>query len=300
MSARPAAGLLPSRTAATLIGFVAILLWSCLAALTTLSGRVPPFQLAAMTFAIGGGAGALSWLFRPGAARALAQPWRVWALGIFGLFGYHALYFFALRSAPPAEAGLINYLWPLLIVLLSSLLPNERLRWHHVAGALLGLAGTIVLFAGGRSFTVSPAYVPGFLAAFCAAFVWAIYSVLSRRFAAVPTDAVVGFCLATAALSALCHLAFEPTVWPAGAAEWLAVLALGLGPVGIAFYTWDHGVKRGDIRVLGALSYCAPVLSTGLLILAGSAVATPQIAAATLLIAGGGILAAKDLVGPRA
>ncbi len=287
----------PTRSAtATAIGFVAILLWSCLALLTAVSGKSPPFQLAALTFAIGGSLGALSWLFRPGAARALRQPWRVWALGIAGLFGYHALYFFALRSAPPAEAGLINYLWPLLIVLLSALLPNERLRWHHVAGALLGLAGTIVLFVGGGSFRLAPEYLPGFVAAFVAAFVWSIYSVLSRRFAAVPTDAVVGFCLVTALLAGLCHLAIEQTVWPQNLTEWIAIVALGLGPVGIAFYTWDFGVKRGDIRVLGALSYCAPILSTGLLILGGYANATPQLVTATALIAGGGFLAAKDML----
>ncbi|NIK48644.1 aromatic amino acid exporter YddG [Variibacter gotjawalensis] len=285
-----------SRNAATLVGFVAVLLWSCLAFLTALSGKMPPFQLAAVTFALGGGMGAVSWLFRRGAARALVQPWQVWLLGISGLFGYHALYFFALRSAPPAEAGLINYLWPLLIVLLSSFLPNEHLRWHHVAGALLGLAGTIVLFSGGKGFVIKPEYVPGFVAAFIAAFVWSTYSVMSRRFAAVPTDAVVGFCLVTAFLAAICHLAFEQTVWPQTFTEWLAVIALGFGPIGIAFYTWDFGVKRGDIRVLGALSYCAPVLSTGLLILTGFATATPQILFATLLIAGGGFLAAKDML----
>jgi drug/metabolite transporter (DMT)-like permease len=287
----------PARSAtATLIGFAAILLWSCLALLTSLSGKSPPFQLAAMTFAIGGGMGALSWLFRRGAARSLAQPWQVWLLGIAGLFGYHALYFFALRSAPPAEAGLINYLWPLLIVLLSAFLPNEHLRWHHVAGALLGLAGTIVLFMGGKEFRLDAGYVPGFAAAFVAAFVWSTYSVLSRRFAAVPTDAVVGFCLVTALLAALSHLAFETTVWPQGVVEWAAIVALGLGPVGAAFYAWDFGVKRGDIRVLGALSYCAPILSTGLLILGGFAAATPQILLATALIAGGGFLAAKDML----
>ena len=139
---------------ATLIGFSAILMWSLLSLLTVASGTVPPFQLAAMTFAIGGTLGALSWLFRPGAVKALRQPPEVWALGVGGLFGYHALYFFALRLSPPAEAQLVSYLWPLLIVLGSALLPNERLKAHHVIGALIALAGTIVLFVrrGGLSF----------------------------------------------------------------------------------------------------------------------------------------------------
>ena len=255
---------------ATLIGFTAILMWSLLSLLTVASGTVPPFQLAAMTFAIGGGLGAATWLFRPGAPRALKQPWPVWALGVGGLFGYHALYFLALRLAPPAEAQLVSYLWPVLIVLLSALLPGERLRLHHVAGALIALCGTVLLFAG-RGVTLTGAYLPGFAAAFVAAFTWAIYSVLSRRFADVPSDAVVGFCLATAVLAAISHIVFEQTHWPENLGQWLAVAALGIGPVGAAFYVWDIGMKRGDIRVLGVASYLAPLLSTLFLVLAGYA-----------------------------
>ena len=283
---------------ATLIGFSAILMWSFLALLTVASGRVPPFQLAAMTFAIGGAVGAASWLFRRGAASALRQQTDVWALGVGGLFGYHALYFLSMRLAPPAEAGLINYFWPLLIVLLSALLPHERLRLHHVAGALLGLAGTVVLIAGQDRLALAAEYIPGYAAAFVAAFVWATYSVLSRRFASVPSDAVAGFCLVTAALAAVCHVAFETTVWPGGASQWLAVMALGLGPVGAAFYAWDFGVKRGDIRVLGAASYAAPILSTLFLVLAGYAAASVSLAVAAALITGGGLLAAKDMIRP--
>jgi drug/metabolite transporter (DMT)-like permease len=285
-----------TRLKATLIGFSAILMWSFLAVLTVASGRVPPFQLAALTFAIGGAVGAASWLVRRGAAKALRQPAEVWGLGVGGLFGYHALYFSAMRLAPPAEAGLLNYFWPLLIVLLSALLPHELLRLHHVAGAMLGLIGTVVLFAGQDQLALAAEYVPGYSAAVVAAFVWATYSVLSRRFATVPSDAVAGFCLITAALAAVCHLAFETTAWPSNASQWLAVVALGVGPVGTAFYAWDFGVKHGDIRVLGAVSYAAPILSTLFLVLAGYAVASVPLAVAAALITGGGLLAAKDLI----
>ncbi len=282
------------RMLATLVGFSAILMWSFLSVLTVASGQVPPFQLAAMTFLIGGGLGAMTWPFRAGAAAALKQRPEVWALGVGGLFGYHALYFIALRLAPPAEAGLINYLWPLLIVLFSALLPNERLWLHHIAGALLGLTGAVLLFAG-RGLELAGDFIPGYAAAFVAAFAWSTYSVLSRRFASVPTDAVAGFCLVTAALAAVFHLAFEITVWPQRATQWLSVAALGIGPVGAAFYAWDFGVKHGDIRVLGAGSYAAPVLSTLFLVLAGYAKPSPTLAISAALIAGGGLLAAKDM-----
>jgi drug/metabolite transporter (DMT)-like permease len=290
--------MMTARTA-TLIGLAAILLWSLLAVLTVATGKIPAFQLAAMTFAIGAVVGSLSWIGRPGAIGALRQPLKVWVVGVGGLFGYHALYFLALRFAPPAQAGLLNYLWPLLIVLFSSLLPGERLAPHHIIGTLLGLAGTVLLLAGTGHHGFAPGQVPGLLAAFVAAFVWAAYSVMSRRLKSVPTDAVAGFCLVTAVLAAIMHQAVETTVWPETPTQWFAVAALGIGPVGIAFYVWDIGMKRGDIRVLGAASYATPLLSTAFLILAGFAAPSPSILIAALLIAGGGLIAAKDMVWKR-
>jgi drug/metabolite transporter (DMT)-like permease len=283
---------------ATLIGLTAILMWSLLAVMTVATGKIPAFQLAAMTFAIGAATCALTWIGRADAFKALRQPLVAWIVGVGGLFGYHALYFLALRFAPPAEAGLLNYLWPLLIVLFSSLLPGERLASHHIIGALLGLIGTMLLFAGNTG-GFSPHQVPGLIAAFVAAFVWATYSVLSRRLKSVPTDAVAGFCAVTALLAALVHALVETTVWPDRALQWAAIVALGVGPVGAAFYAWDIGMKRGDIRVLGAASYATPLLSTAFLIFAGFAKASANIALAALLIAGGGLIAAKDMVFKR-
>src|ERR1700748_923994 len=241
-----------TRATATLIGFCAILLWAFLAYFTAASGNVPPFELLALTFGIGGIAGVALWPFRPGAARAIIQPWPVYLLGVGGLFGYHAAYFIALRNAPPVEAGLINYLWPLLIVVFSALLPGEKLKWQHIAGVILALAGAALVVTGGHGFALDPRYLSGYAAALFAAVVWGVYSVASRRVAHVPSDAITGFCLVTAALATIVHFVVEPTVWPANAWQWAAIVGLGLGPVGLAFYVWDIGVKRGDIQVLGA------------------------------------------------
>src|SRR4051812_11000623 len=238
----PGMRLMTHRTA-TLIGLTAILMWSLLAVLTVATGKIPAFQLAAMTFAIGALTGFVTWVGRPNAFRALRQPALAWIVGVGGLFGYHALYFLALRFAPPAEAGLLNYLWPLLIVLFSAALPGERLAPHHIIGALLGLAGTVLLLAGSRSSGFTPGQIPGLTAAFVAAFVWATYSVLSRKLKSVPTDAVAGFCLVTALLAAAVHGLVEVTVWPETMVQWLAILALGVGPVGVEFYAWDIGMK---------------------------------------------------------
>ncbi|MFO6464868.1 DMT family transporter [Jannaschia sp. KMU-145] len=277
-----------TRGIATALGFGAVLLWAVLALLTTQAQGIPPLQLLALCFAIGGGA---SLLLRPRAWRTWRQPWRVWALGVGGLFGYHLLYVLSLRMAPPVEASLIAYLWPLLIVLMSATV--QRLRWFHIAGALLGLAGAVLVVSGGRFEVFAPSAGHG--VALAAAFVWSGYSVLSRRVAEVPTEIVGGFCVAAAVLSALAHLALEAWVWP-DAGGWLAIAGLGLGPLGAAFFLWDIGCKRGDLAVLGAASYAAPLLSTLVLVAAGLADASWVLGAACALITGGAVLAAQDLL----
>ncbi|MCP4380201.1 MAG: EamA family transporter [Hyphomicrobiales bacterium] len=284
------------RRQATAVGFIAVLMWSMLAGLTAASGPMPPFLLTSVAFAISGMLG-LIWLAATDNWSHLVQPVRVWAVGVGGLFGFHFFYFTALRGAPPVEASLIAYLWPLLIVVFSAFLPGERLRWFHAAGALLGLIGTIVL--AGRSIVADAGSIPGYSAALAAAVTWSIYSLLSRRLSSIPTGAVAGFCLATAVLSASAHCLLEETGWPATTDEWLAVVGLGLMPVGAAFYLWDYGVKHGDIQVLGASAYAAPLLSTAILIAAGFAVPTWSIVVATVLIGGGAALASKDVVQRR-
>lgn len=276
---------------ATLAGCGALLLWAFLALLSRLAAGIPPLQLTAMGFAVGGLIG-LAVVLARGNAAALRQEPIAWLHGVGGLFGYHALYFAALALAPAVEANLLNYLWPLLIVLLSAPIRGLRLGPARLSGVALGFAGCAVLVGPGASFP--PEALPGFLAALGCAVVWSVYSVTSGtpRIARVPTEAVAGFCLATAVLAALAHLAFEPTVIP-DARQWTAALLLGLGPVGAAFFLWDVGMKRGDPRLLGTLAYAVPVVSTLLLILAGEGVLSLRVLAATLMVAGGGFIAAR-------
>ena len=275
--------------AATLSGCGAIALWATLGLLSRAAAALPPLQLTAMSFCVSAVLGVALLAVR-GELGVLRQPAVVWAHGVFGLFGFHALYFAALAWAPPAEANLINYLWPLFIVLFSAALPGMRLSRWHLAGVACGLAGCALLLGGGAALTA--AAVPGYLMALGSAVTWAVYSVLARRLAAVPTGAVAGFCAATAVLAGGSHLAFEATVMP-DAGAWLAVLVLGVGPVGAAFFLWDHGMKRGDPRLLGTLAYATPVASTLLLALGGFAVLTPVVLAAAALVAVGGLLAAR-------
>ncbi len=272
-------------------------MWSLLAFLSASSGQVPPLQLAAMCFAIGGGIGAASWAWRPGAARrALSQDWWVYALGCAGLFAYHFFYFTAIRLAPPLEVSLIAYLWPMLIIIFSALLPGEKLRLHHVLGGLLGFFGAALILSGGKGVLFSAQYGAGYGAALLCAFIWAGYSVVSRYFRRATTDVITVFCLASSVFAALAHLALEETIWPQGAAQWLAVVLLGLGPLGAAFYVWDYGVKHGDIQVLGAASYGAPLLSALVLVAAGLGELSWVSGIACAAITLGALWAARDLV----
>lgn len=289
--------------AATLLGSVAILLWGSLAVLTTLAGPVPPFLLTAITFGLAGMVGTLLILARGASGRAAVAAWgrqtpQAWAIGVGGLFGYHLLFFIALQTAPAVQANLINYLWPLLIVVFSTFLPGERLRWFHLAGGLLGLTGTVLL-VGGPGLAVQTAYLPGYLAALGAAVAWGGYSVLSRRFcAAVPTDFVAALCLVTALLAGLCHLLLEAPFTPT-ARDWLVMAIMGAGPLGAAFFFWDVGIKRGLLRALGAASYATPLLSTFGLYLGGRAQITLDVLLAAVLIVGGAALAGHDALRGR-
>jgi len=280
-----------SKTKATLIGFTAILMWALLALFTIGSAPVPPLLLNALCFGIGGVIGLIWTATGSGLGVLKTVSWKVYAFGTLGLFGYHLLYFTAFRLSPTAETGLIAYLWPLFIVLLSGLLPGERLGAMHIIGALIAFAGAalIVLARGGAA----QGSTLGLGLAFLCAVTWAVYSVLSRRLGDVPTESVTVFCLATAALSAAAHLALETTIWPQGALGWAAVIALGIGPVGAAFFTWDIGMKKGDIQLLGVASYAAPLLSTLALVAAGIAKPSIAILGAAVLITAGAALAAK-------
>jgi drug/metabolite transporter (DMT)-like permease len=198
----------------------------------------------------------------------------------------------AMKNAPSIEASLIAYLWPILIVLFSSFLPGERLRWFHVSGVALGFAGiTVLLLRDG--FAVKQEYILGYVLALLCAVIWSVYSVVSRKLSSAPTMLIGAFCGITALLSLVCHLLFEKTVTVTGV-QWISLLLLGLGPVGLAFFAWDHGMKKGNIKLLGTLSYVAPLLSSVLLVLFGRASFSLSLLVACALIMAGSFMTAID------
>lgn len=276
---------------ATILALTAIILWSFLAYLGSRLSHVPPFLLVGIALCISGVGGLVK-------VRSWRVSWKAYLVGIGGLFGYHFLYFTAIRRAPAVEASLINYLWPLLIVLLSPLLlPGTSLRRHHVLGAVLGLLGAGLIVTGGR---LNPdlAHLWGYLLMAGAALTWSCYSLLTKRLPPFPSGAVGGFSLASG-LSSLAIFALgsapQRLLLALSGEDWVLLVLTGLGPMGLAFYAWDAALKRGDPRIIGSLAYITPMTSTLVLVVLGGQHLGWVSAVAMLLIVGGAILGSLDL-----
>ncbi|PLY05043.1 MAG: EamA family transporter [Arcobacter sp.] len=281
-------------TKGNILGLLTIFLWSTLALFTVYSGNIPPFELLSISFFIASFIGVLMLKKQRRSFSSLKSiPLKAYIIGVSGLFGYHFFYFLAIKNAPAIEANLLNYLWPLLIVLFSALLPNEKLKWFHIVGTLLALIGAFLLVLKDGSLEFDSKYTLGYLFALTAALIWSSYSVISKTLTHVPTYAVTGFCIITAVLSFIAHLIFEQTIIPTFT-ELLAAIMLGLGPVGGAFYLWDFALKNGDIKILGSLAYLAPLLSTLILVFVGVSKMTTSIALACLFIVLGSIISSKQ------
>ena len=264
---------------ANLYALGAIALWASLASLGVSLTHIPPFLLTGITLIIGS---VPAWPFVLRDPSQWRIPMRTLALGVYGLFAYHFLLFIALRHAPPVEANLVNYLWPLFIVVLAPVvLPGVALRVPHVVAALLGFGGAAIAIVGGRELSGTLAW--GYIPAAAAAFIWATYSLMTKRVTAFPTTAIGLFGLVSGALSLLCHVLLEPSV-TLQARDWSLLAVLGLGPLGGAFYLWDKALKLGDARHIGILSYITPLASTTLLIVVSGRSFSWSIGLATAMI----------------
>ena len=276
---------------ANLLALGAMALWASLAALGVSLSHVPPFLLTGLALLVG------SVIALP-LSRLDVRRWRVpgatLALGVYGLFGFHFLLFIALRHAPPVQANLVNYLWPLGIVVLAPLfLPGVSLTTRHVLAALIGFAGAALAILGGRGAGVEAVWAWGYVPALGSAFIWASYSLLTQRVQAFPTAAIGSFALASGLLSVLCHFWLEPST-TLSARDWGLIVVLGLGPLGGAFFLWDAALKRGDARQIGVLSFLTPLLSTLTLLWVRGETPSASVALAALMIIGAAVMATRS------
>lgn len=278
--------------AANLLALGAIALWASLAALGVALSHVPPFLLTGLSLLVGS-------LIALPLSRFDLRSWRVpastLALGVYGLFGFHFLLFIALRHAPPVQANLVNYLWPLGIVVMAPLfLPGVTLALRHVVAALAGFAGAALAILGGGS--AEAVWAWGYVPALGSAFIWASYSLLTRRVAAFPTAAIGSFAVVSGLLSLLCHALLEPAT-DLSTGDLLLIALLGLGPLGGAFFLWDAALKRGDPRQIGVLSFLTPLLSTLVLLAVRGERPSLSVAAAAVMIIGAAIVATRPAGG---
>ncbi len=283
-----------TQSRATLIGLIAIGFWAALAYLTVKSSPAPPFQLLAMSTAVAFVIGFV-WLAFKGktALKKLIQPPAAWLTAFIGIFVYHALYFYALSTVPAAQASLIAYFWPLLIVLMSGLLPGgEGLKKQYIIGAILGLMGVAFIFMDRNDANAEVINPLGYLAATACAFIWSSYSVSNRRYAEVPSEMIIGVCGAIAVVAWLAHMVFEETIVPQ-TRQILPIILLGIGPVGLAFVAWDYATKKGNLSLLGALSYLIPLLSTILLVITGLAAPSFWLLGGAVMIVAGAVYASR-------
>jgi len=260
----------------------AIVLWSSLASLATLIPNVPIFLKTGVGLLIG------SVIALPLARfqiKQLAVKPKILLLGVYGLFGYHAALFVALSTSPSVQANLVNYLWPLLIVLLAPLFSKRvKLNLRVVIGGLMGFIGASLAILSGSS--SDGLFYSGYLFAFMAAVIWSTYSLATNRIGSFPTPAVGLFALVSGILSIAMHFVFETQV-SLSSFDWMILVLLGLGPLGAAFYLWDYAIKRSNPQEIGLLSFLTPLLSTGfLLVITGQALSWLLAIAAALIVGG--------------
>lgn len=292
----PLSGYWPRRTRlkgvisrAETAALAAIVLWATLAPISAILGNLPPFFVTGTGLLIGS---LISIAVSQGQLSRLEVPPKTLLVGVYGLFGFHAALFAALQLAPAIQANLINYLWPLLLVVLSPIfLTGISLRAKHVIAALIGFLGAALAITSGGEMTSGS--VVGYLFAFLAAVIWATYSLLTKRVPHFDSSAVGLFALVSGLLALVAHFFFESPVNPT-TSQWLLLLALGLGPLGGAFYLWDYALKHGDPQRLGLLSFLTPLLSTTLLLIATGKELTWLLAVSGVLIVGAAFFGSRD------
>lgn len=251
----------------TICGLLGLFIFSFGTLLIALSGDIPAFQLSGMLL-LGGSFCLWLGLHCVGAFRyadVVRQPFRLYCITVSGIGLYTILLNWAFKIAPPYEVNIVNYLWPVFLVLFSRLLNKETFLPNEWIGIMMGFIGVIYLFIPSDT-GMFLAIGLGHLLALAAAMIWAFYSavIVKENYSVsflVPVFFISG------SISLVMHFAFEETVFSAPISVWGVVFVLILSR--LSYVLWDYGMRKGDKQILAVCSYFVPLLSVSYFIALG-------------------------------
>jgi drug/metabolite transporter (DMT)-like permease len=237
-----------------------LLLWSFSAVCAAVLKTLPSFQVLTITFFCGFLYCAIRIMLTK-KWRELKQPWYVWAIGILGIGGQQILYIFSFKYAPPIQADLIIYTWPIMVVLLLQFIKKLKNFRRALLSTFLGFCGVVLLFLSDPSDIgeINSGVLLGYGMAFMCAVFWSLYTVLSKNFKC-PSEIVGFYGLYSAVICGILHFSLEETVMPSFV-EWIVLAVMGVCITGLSYYLWDKGIKKGNFQLLSILSYTNPILS---------------------------------------
>lgn len=280
-------------SSATLIGYIGVLFWSFSAIFNASVRRIPTFEIIIFAY----GTACVVILARVAWRREwhkFKQPLMIWVIGILGIYANDVFYIAAFKQIPAVQADLINYLWPVGVIIFSGFLPREKFNAYHLAAALIALIGVYVLVTGGRGLGgINPRYFVGYSLALSGVVTWCVFVLVSRHYPDIPVEMIGVYCGIGALLSIVPQAVTEKFVMPT--AKDLAVLIMmGLTAQGLAYVLWEIGVKRGNFLLLSVLAYGNPILSVLLLVIFGFTQLTVAVAIASVMVTIAGVFASFD------
>ena len=271
-------------------GYIAVLLWSFSALFINWTEQIPPFLMAAWTSIVGFSIFGSLWLIKPQKFKiALHQKWQIWGLFFLSIVVYRGFYLAGLKFAPVIESNLLNYLWPIFIVLLGAAYGHIKLHLPIILGTALCFLGVLIMGLQKKTGVIS--FEAGHIFALIGALTWAAYSILTRRFPYAPTETMGFMHFAAIVIFGLLHMIFEAPVnfSHVSIRAWAGIIGWGLS-ISIAYKLWDFAMSQGEQDKVAAAAYFTPLLSTFWLVIIGKVPMSIGLLLSAALILGGSAL----------
>lgn len=198
--------------------------------------------------------------FRKAKEYSLRQYGMMAALGFVGLFVYSALYYFGLTQLTAQEGCILNYLWPLMLVLFSCLFMGEKLTPLKVGALLSSFLGIVILSAGGGGKAGGNALL-GMASCIGGAVCYGLFSALNKKAAFDQNICMSVVWLITAVCSLIAGLMTETWV-PMTGGQWMGMLWLGVVVDGLAYLLWALSLEgAANTAAIANLAYLTPFLA---------------------------------------